>query len=318
MEEVGKITTVLGDRGPASTSGAVLAHEHLRIDLSHGDDPEGYVRNEAGVIEELSEARETFGLGLVVELTCQGMGRDARVLRHISEESGVEVVCTTGFYYERFHPPFVQEASTDELAERLIQEIRNGVDDEGIRPGIIGEVGSHGPVMSPAEERCFRAAARAAHATGLSVSTHAHLGVGAEGQLEVLLDEGLPAERVCLGHQDLIDDPPQHRRLAEAGAYVAFDTVGKASYQTDDVRLRLVLAMLEAGHEERVLLSNDISRESYLRSRGGVGYSHLFRSFLPELRKAGVDERTIEKMVSENPKTFLTRAEGREGPSRAA
>ena len=307
MEAVGKITTVLGDRDPALISGSALAHEHLHIDLSHEEDPDGYVRDPAAVVEELSDAREAFGLGLVVELTCQGMGREATVLKRLSEESRVEVVCATGFYYERFHPPYVEDASTDGLAERLVHEIRDGVDDGEVRPGVIGEVGSHGPEMSPAEERCFRAAARAALATGLPVSTHAHLGIGAAGQLDLLQDEGLPAERICLGHQDLTDDPAQHRRLAEAGAYVAFDTVGKTSYQTDEVRLRLVLALLDAGYEERILLSNDISRESYMRGRGGVGYSHLFRSFLPALRKVGVDERTVKTMVEENPKRFLTR-----------
>jgi len=305
----GKITTVLGDKDPALISGAALAHEHLHVDLSHEEDPEGYVRDEAAVLEELVEARERFGLGLVVELTCQGMGRDPLALRRLSEGSGVEVMCATGFYYERFHPPYVEDSPVEGLTERLVREIRDGVDGGGVRPGVIGEVGSHGPEMSPAEERCFRAAARAALATGLSVSTHVHLGMGAVGQLELLQDEGLPAERICLGHQDLTDDPSQHRRLAEAGAYVAFDTVGKESYQPDEVRLRLLLAMLEAGYADRILLSNDISREPYLKKRGGVGYSHLFQSFLPALRKAGVDERTVKTMVEENPKRFLTRGE---------
>ena len=309
MASAGRITTVLGDREPSELPGVALAHEHLHIDLSHDEDPEGFVRDEGAVVEELVEARESFGLGLVVELTCQGMGRDPLVLKRLSGMSGVDVVCATGFYYERFHPPDVSTASSDELAADLVGEIRDGIGDSGVRPGVIGEVGSHGPRMSPAEERCFRAAARAALATGLPVSTHAHLGTGAPGQLELLLEEGLPAQRICLGHQDLTDDTGQHAALAEAGAYVAFDTVGKTSYQPDEVRLRLVLAMLEAGHEEKILLSNDISREPYLKVRGGIGYSHLFRSFVPRLQEAGVGEETITGMIEENPKRFLTRSE---------
>lgn len=309
MEAAGRITTVLGDRDAARMSGTALAHEHLRIDLSREGDVEGFVRDDKAVLGELVEAREKFGLGLVIELTCQGMGREATVLEGLSEKSGVEVVCSTGFYYERFHPSYVERSSVEELSEILVEEIQSGIEGTGVRPGVIGEVGSHGEEMTPSEEKCFRAAARAAIATGLPVSTHAHLGIGAVGQLDLLMNEGLPAERICLGHQDLTDDPVQHGRLAETGAYVAFDTVGKTSYQPDEVRVRLVLALLEAGYGERILLSNDISRESYLRDRGGVGYSHLFRSFLPELRKAGVDERTVRTMVEENPKRFLTRGE---------
>ena len=74
-----------------------------------------------------------------------------------------------------------------------------------------------------------------------------------------------------------------HRELAAAGAYVAFDTVGKESYQSDDERLRLLLALLEAGHADRVLLSCDISRHGYLRQRGRPG----LRASLPVLPAAG-------------------------------
>lgn len=305
----GKITTVLGDRDPARIRSLALAHEHLSIDLSHEGDPGGYVRDEEAVLAELEAAREGYGLGLVVELTCQGMGRDPAALKRLSEGSGVEVACATGFYYERYHPPYVVDSSVGELARMLVDEIREGIGGTGIRPGVIGEVGSHGPQMSAAEERCFRAAARAALSTGLSMTTHAHLGVGAPGQLELLMAEGLSAEKVCLGHQDLIDDPDQHQALADAGAYVAFDTVGKESYQPDEVRLRLVVSMIEAGHANRILLSNDVSREAYLKKNGGPGYSHLFRSFVPRLREAGVDETTLKTVLKDNPKRFLTREE---------
>jgi phosphotriesterase-related protein len=90
---------------------------------------------------------------------------------------------------------------------------------------------------------------------------------------------------------------------------VAFDTVGKESYQPAEVRLRLLMRMLEAGHEDRLLLSNDISREAYLKSQGGFGYGHLFESFVPELRRAGVDDRTLSTILEENPKRFLRRKE---------
>lgn len=309
MSISGSITTVSGEKNTSDLSGAVLAHEHLRIDLSNEVDPKGFVQDNEAVMKELVEAREHFGLGLVLELTCQGMGRDPLVLRSLSERSGVEIVCATGFYYERFHPGYVVDSSADELAGILIREIREGIDDTGIRPGVIGEIGSHGCEMSVAEERCFRAAARAAIETGLPVSTHAHLGAGAIHQLELLLEEGLSAEKICLGHQDLLADSRQHQHLAEAGAYVAFDTVGKESYQSDEARLHLVLEMLKAGHGGRILLSNDISRENYFRERGGVGYSHLFRSFLPRLEEAGVERQQIKTIVEDNPREFLTRRE---------
>lgn len=234
------------------------------------------------------------------------MGGDPRVLARISDRSKVAVIAATGWYYEPFHPPEVSAANPDRLTMTLIREIEQGITDTVIRPGVIGEVGTHGERPSPAEERVLTAAAHAALTTDLSVATHAHLGVGGPAQLDVLTAAGLPAHRISIGHQDLLHVPGVHRELAAAGAYVAFDTIGKEHYATDTARLRLLLALLNAGHADRVLLSGDTSRHTYLRAEGGHGYGHLFRSFLPRLRAAGVDDDLIDLMTRRDPIRFLT------------
>ncbi|RCG25513.1 phosphotriesterase [Streptomyces diacarni] len=308
----GLLRTVTGPLAAASLTGPVLAHEHLALDLDREGDAAAVLdarRHGPAVSRELAALRQDFGLSLVVELTCRGMGRDPDALVRIARESGVAVIAATGWYYEPFHPQAdLAGASVEQLTCTLVQEIEQGIGATGVRPGVLGEVGSHGDTPSEAEARSLRAAARAALATGLSVSTHAQLGHGGLAQLDLLTAEGLAPHRICIGHQDLLDDPAVHRRLAEAGAYVAFDTVGKESYQSDQVRLRLLLALLEAGHADRALLSCDISRHGYLLSEGGKGYGHLFRSFLPALRAAGVDEDLIDLMTRRNPTRFLTGA----------
>ncbi|MEV7657833.1 phosphotriesterase [Streptomyces anulatus] len=305
------LRTVAGEFRAESVRGPVLAHEHLVLDLDQvGDgaavlDPE---RHAAAVIAELTELRERFGLSLVVELTCRGMGRDVRVLARAARETGVAVVAATGWYYEPFHTPEVDALDVEQLTEILVGEIEDGIDGSGIRPGVLGELGSHGDVPTAAEAKVLRAGARAALATGLSLATHAQLGRGGLAQLDLLTGEGLPAHRVSIGHQDLLDDPGVHRELAASGAYVAFDTVGKSSYRSDDTRLRLLLALVEAGHADRALLSCDVSRHGYLRSEGGQGYGHLFTAFLPRLRAAGADDDLIDLLTRRNPLRFLTGA----------
>src|SRR4051794_12959205 len=101
-----RLRTVRGPLKPALVRGPVLAHEHLALDLSRDDDPAavlGDAHREA-VAAELAALRGEYGLSLVVELTCRGMGRDVTALADISEHSGVAVVAGTGWYYERFHP----------------------------------------------------------------------------------------------------------------------------------------------------------------------------------------------------------------------
>ncbi|WP_328896610.1 phosphotriesterase family protein [Streptomyces sp. NBC_00236] len=305
------LRTVLGDLVPDAVRGPALAHEHLVLDLDHRGDGAAVLapgRHTAAVTAELAALREEYGLALVIELTCRGMGRDVRTLARISRDAQVAVVAATGWYYEPFHTPEIDRGSVEELTATLVREIDDGIDATGIRPGVLGEIGSHGDTPTPSESKVLRAAARAAGATGLSVSTHAQLGRGGLAQLELLTAEGLPPHRIAIGHQDLLDDRAVHRELAASGAYVAFDTVGKDGYQSDDTRLRLLLALLEAGHADRALLSCDISRHGYLTSEGGQGYGHLFGSFLPKARAAGVDEDLIDLMTRRNPLRFLTGA----------
>ncbi|MFM9366517.1 phosphotriesterase [Streptomyces sp. Da 82-17] len=326
------LQTVLGPLSPAYVRGPVLPHEHLVLDLDRAGDRAAVLDPAAHgpyVTAELAALRAEFGLGLVVEASCRGMGRDPHAVARISAAAGVPVVAATGWYYEPFHPPEVAHADVEELMRVLLLDIDEGMagaedaqDAEGaegvqgaarlsrVRPGVIGEVGSHGDRPSPVEARCLRAAAGAARARGLSVMTHAQLGRGGLAQLDLLVGAGLAPHRVAVGHQDLLQEPSVHRELAAAGAYVAFDTVGKESYRSDADRLRLLLALLDAGHADRTLLSCDISRHAYLEAEGGHGYGHLFRSFLARLRAAGVDEDLIDLMTRRNPLRFLTGGTG--------
>ncbi|MDX3058305.1 phosphotriesterase [Streptomyces sp. NE06-03E] len=305
------LRTVTGELPAASVRGPVLAHEHLVLDLDRLGDGAAVLHPEhhsAAVTAELVSLREEFGLSLVVELTCRGMGRDAGALARISRDARVAVVAATGWYYEPFHTPETEVGDVEQLAGLLVREAEGGIGASGVLPGVLGEIGSHGDVPTAAEAKVLRAGARAALATGLSVATHAQLGRGGPAQLELLTGEGLPAHRISIGHQDLLDDPGVHRELAAQGAYVAFDTVGKSAYRSDRDRLELLLALLEAGHADRVLLSCDISRHGYLLDEGGQGYGHLFRGFLPGLRAAGADDGVIDLLTRRNPLRFLTGA----------
>lgn len=300
------VQTTAGPVAAEAITGTTLAHEHLAIDLRTATDSVATLDRESDIVEELRDCRERFGLSLVVDLTCRGMGRDVVAVDRIARAAGVHAVVSTGYYYQRFHRPEVAEWDVERLAADLVTEIETGCDDTGIRPGVLGEIGSHGADPTPAEERSLRAAALAAVATGLSVATHAHLGNGGLGQFDLLVSTGLAPHRISIGHQDLWRDGAQHRAIAEQGGYVAFDTFGKNSYRPDGERIAALLEFLEAGHAERALLSNDISRNGYLRVNGGTGYRHVLDDTAASLRAAGVDEATLDLLYRGNLLRFLT------------
>ncbi|GAA1549964.1 phosphotriesterase [Actinomadura kijaniata] len=311
-EETGRLRTVTGTIPMSAITGAVLPHEHLGLDLrwpAHprllDSDPRRWLDEEKPVTAELAALRADHDLGLVVDLTCSGMGRNAAALARMSAGARVAVVAGTGMFAGPFHPSSVGDASVEQIAERLLAEIGFGMDGTSSLPGVIGEVGTLEAAPGEAEERCLRGAAQAARYSGLSVATHGRCGLAL---LEILTGAGLDPARIAVGQQDRVDDPAAHRKIAESGAYVSFGAVGLAGDDPAalETLVRNVMELLDAGHADRVLLSTGVARMARLRRYGGDGYGYLFDRFLPALRAAGADEATLTGILHDNPLRWLT------------
>jgi len=91
--------------------------------------------------------------------------------------------------------------------------------------------------------------------------------------------------------------------------FVGLDTVGHQMLQgpkaTDAMKVKIVLALLDAGLEDFVLLASDFAHQQCLKSTWGAGYSTVVSVFVPKLRYAGVKEATIRKILVDNPRRFL-------------
>lgn len=298
MPEV-MLRTVTGPIRAAAITGAVLPHEHLRIDMRWAvgidSDPHRWLDEEQTVTAELRELRQSEQLNLVVDLTCVGMGRDAAALARIAAGSRVPVIAATGLFTE----PFTSTRDTDveSLTKRLMDEITSGLDGTGVFPGVIGEVGCWGAQPTAVEERCLVAAARASQTSHLPVATYGQDGLG---MLEILLGQGLPGPRISIGYAGA--DHAVARKIAEAGAYVSVGTLGLGA----DHAARIALALIEEGLGDRLLLSTGTCRVSQLQRYAGPGYAHVFHTLLPRLREAGVAEDTIRDLTHTNPMRWLT------------
>ena len=133
-----------------------------------------------------------------------------------------------GWYRTAYYPPeaLIDRRSTDDLADELVREIETGVGETGVRPGIIGEIGTDKPWVSPTEERVHRAAARAARRTGLAITTHAVLSDVGLAQLRIFEEEGLDPARVVIGHADSYPVLEHYLAIIERGANLEFDFLG--------------------------------------------------------------------------------------------
>jgi phosphotriesterase-related protein len=300
-----QVNTVLGGIAPADL-GWTLPHEHLLIDLYVRFQPHReYMLFDVDLAcAELAMFASAGGRTLV-NVTTNDIGRSPIRLREIARRTGVNVVMGTGRYREPFYEPALWETPTQAIADMFIREIEVGTDD-GIKAGVIGEIGVHRRHVSPVEERIHRAAARAQVRTGLALTTHSIASTVGLAQLDIFEEEGVDLRRVVIGHSDTYPDLDYHRALIRRGAFVQFDTIrGASDYETMRT-VGLITALTEEGHLEHILLSQDVCATGHLVAYGGTGYSYLISSFVGLLRKAGLAQEQVEQMFIGNPRRMLT------------
>jgi phosphotriesterase-related protein len=300
------IMTVLGPI-PDDELGVTQTHEHLLINLYGTVMVWNYsaFEDRGLAIDEIAAFTAAGGRS-IVETTTIGIGRDPEGLRAIAEASGVNIVMGTGWYREQVYPDYVRRKSVRELTDMLVVEIEEGVDGTGIRAGVIGEIGTELEFLGPAQERVFRAAARAQQQTGVAITTHCQRTgrLGLE-QVRLLLEEGVAPDRIVIGHHGDKRSVEYELELLEHGVYVQIDHVGFRELQPDEQRARNVKAIIDAGFGHRLLISQDVCLPHHLRWFGGIGYGYLLERFVPMLRDVGVTQPQIDALLITNPAAVL-------------
>jgi phosphotriesterase-related protein len=62
-----------------------------------------------------------------------------------------------------------------------------------------------------------------------------------------------------------------------------------------------VARLVDQGFAHRLLLASDRNRVHELHAGRGTGYDYLLTHFVPKLRRAGVDEASVARMLVANP-----------------
>jgi phosphotriesterase-related protein len=352
----GSVMTVLGpiDGGDL---GVTLPHEHLLMELDwpglwpgtsptphlvdapvsmellglHRRDP-FVTRDNLRLLDPILAAREltafaAAGGSTIVECSTTGLGKKRDQLPEISRRSGVQIVAGAGWYVGSSHPEGVVDSSIEVLCERLVTQLDDTLD--GVRPGtvragVIGEIGTSGP-LTDGEEKVLRAAVRAHRRTGAGISVH--LSSKSQGRavlriVRLLDEEGANPERVVLGHMCMGIARRYRTLAAQAGYGLEFDTFGYEGYYMlqagtyasiweeprDSDRIRMILDVLEMGRVNQVFMSQDVYTKTALKAFGGYGYDHLLTNVFPMLKRAGVDDESLRVMTVDNPRRLLAKA----------
>ncbi|MGO4596326.1 phosphotriesterase [Terrabacter sp. 2RAF25] len=315
------VHTVLGPV-PADDLGVVSVHEGLLSVLPGAEYAYDITIDRAEVFERLERRLTEFrdaGGGTVVDATGMFHGRDLRLYEALSRATGVHVVASTGqgpeellggyFLTPQTNPPTPWPA--ERFADLFTREVTEGMVVPRVeRRGSAGIVATTATFagMTATDESLFRGAARAGLATGVPVSIR--FGADAVADLQVVLDEGLTADRVVVGGLDRTDavDAGAHLAVAERGSYVAIDHVGTEGghHVTDKERIALVTELVDNGHAERILLSCSATGAAFGHDGIHTAYAHVLTTFVPALQAEGVSEDDVQRILVANPLALLT------------
>ncbi|MBB3111046.1 phosphotriesterase-related protein [Paenibacillus phyllosphaerae] len=299
---------------PQEKLGFCHSHEHLFLAQGHPAtvNPDLRIDDYALTVQELLAFREAGGEA-IIDAQPLGSGRMESELIRASEETGIHIVASTGFHklllYDEGH--WIHRYTTEELRDVFTSELTTGmfVGTDASDPGqrITGKAGIiktavDAERMRDPDKRWFEAAADAAKATGATLLCHIESAEQAEWLCDYYESHGIAPEKIVICHLDRkLDRPEVHRKLADRGIYLEYDTIGRYKYHSDEAEAKWISGMLESGHEDRLLLGLDTTR-ARLRSYGGaIGLTHMAMVFLPMLREFGATEKQIRKMMIDNP-----------------
>jgi phosphotriesterase-related protein len=282
-----------------------LPHEHVIQDhFPIWGDPDETLKDEEEMASELALARQD-GVRAIGDLSTIDTNHDLDALARVSAASGLHVIGSTGWFCGQHLPAEVRDGTVEALAEIMERDVLEGSDETHTRAGVIGEVGWSASAMLDAERKVFEAAALVHGRTGVPIYTHTTGGTLAAEQVDFLSSRGVDPSRIAISHMDTNASLDYQLEVARRGAFLSFDRINNPDQLPDQVRLELVLHLLDKGYVRQLLLCHDTARRSQLVRHGGRGYAHMVTRFVPRLRERGVDEGSIRTMTEENPRRFF-------------
>ena len=344
-ELTGKAQSVLGPID-VEELGITLPHEHFLLDMGVWFDPPkiasekalayqpitmenlGWVHyneyknlDNVQLLDEELAIKEAMlfkkeGGKTIVDVTNVNLSRDPAALVRISQVTGLNIIMGSGYYVGEVQGEDFDRKSEEEIAEEIVRDIAVGVDDTGVRSGIIGEVGGSWPLQDR-EKKSLRASARAQKLTGAPITLHTGRNEGSPLEMSQVLDDaGVDMSHVAVGHLDrevyslksLLD-------LANGGCYLQYDGFGDTVFYSlhlgvydrpsDIQRIRQIMELIDKGYLNQILISHDVCLKTKLVAYGDGGYAHILRNIVPQMRARGVSAKEIHTILVENPKRFL-------------
>jgi phosphotriesterase-related protein len=317
------MATVETVQGPveAGELGTVLIHEHVRArDEAVAEnwpteyDPEEELNL---ALEQVNNAKG-HGVQTIVDPTAMFLGRDVRFMERVADQTGVRIVPCTGVYTYDYLPHYFENRDEDAMADLFVADIERGCQGTGIKAAFL-KCAADEPGITPNVEKVHRAIARASVRTGAPIMAHSRPAKNTgPDQIAIFEEEGVDLSRVQIAHTGDTDDLDYIERVLDKGVFIGLDRYGLTMFLPTDQRNATVLALLERGHADRMMISQDHCAtidwfpeegEQMLLEGGMVqedwSMTLIFETVLPYLRENGMTDDHLQTIFVDNPRRWL-------------
>ncbi len=294
-----EIRTVLGKRSIAAET-VTLSHEHIccyseyiaKMSRNYLDKEELTCK----AVQALTSLKKRCNLGLFIDCTPINIGRDIKLLKNVSKLSGMEIVCSTGFYYN--DEPVLYCTSAQTLADYMIEDAEN------VCAGII-KAAVENEYLSDFNIKLLKASAIAQKKTGLPIILHTNAN-NRNGQkaVEILLEEGVAPNRIVVGHLSDASDTEYVLSFAKKGCYIALDRMyGNTSKEYIAAKTNQIFELCNEGFENQILLSHDDAIFQGFNTNPHIAeprYDYIFNHIIPN-----INSDIAKKIMEINPIKML-------------
>lgn len=289
------IKTVLGNI-PECELGITLVHEHIcccsdyLYQMVRNDylDKEQLLKVAADYLKSL---KEKYGLNTFIDCTPVNIGRDIALLKEVSQKSGVNIICSTGFYYTE--ETVLYNSSADLIAEYIIKDAEN------VNAGII-KCAVDSEQLSDFNIKLLKASAKAQLKLNLPIVLHTNANnKNALKALDILLAEGVEPQAITVGHLSDTDDLEYVKQIAETGCFIGFDRLyDKKDKEYINRKVESINFLCENGYTDKILLSHDASFFNGFEAKPKINekprFSYCSQYILPRLSKQLANEIMVK------------------------
>ena len=324
-----KFVNCVSESKASNQLGRTLMHEHFLFGYCgfQGDATLGGFNEEAytdACIQAVKDAR-AYGIETIVDATTNECGRNVRFLKKISDMTGMNIICSTGYYFQaessyaywNFRKGFAD--IEQEIYELMLTEVTKGIEGTDIKAGVI-KLASSLNEITPMEEHFFKAAARVQRDTGVVIITHTQQGTMGPEQADLLISNGASPDKIAIGHMCGSINIAYHEEVLKKGVYVNLDRFGLQGElfhtPTDEQRMDVIKALVDKGYGDKILLGHDSVNVNLGRpivmtpfmqeALKDANIRTIGAKVLPGLKKRGMSESAIEKLMTDNPRAIFS------------